>query len=40
MVQIFALDPNNKEKYIDNPEAWEKTENDMKNILDKLWNKL
>jgi threonyl-tRNA synthetase len=29
-------DPNNKEKYIDNPEAWEKTENDMKNILDKL----
>jgi len=29
-------DPNNKEKYIDNPEAWEKTEEDMKNILDKL----
>ncbi|MFZ5987507.1 MAG: threonine--tRNA ligase [Bacillota bacterium] len=29
-------DPNNKEKYIDNPEAWEDTQVKMKNILDKL----
>lgn len=27
-------DPNNKEKYIDNPEAWEDTQRKMKNILD------
>jgi len=29
-------DPNNTEKYIDNPAAWEKTENLMRNILDHL----
>jgi threonyl-tRNA synthetase len=29
-------DPNNKEKYIDNPEAWEATQAQMKTILDKL----
>lgn len=29
-------DPKNKEKYIDNPEAWENTQKIMKNILDKL----
>lgn len=29
-------DPKNKEKYIDNPEAWEKTQVIMKNILDHL----
>ncbi|WP_027340661.1 threonine--tRNA ligase [Halonatronum saccharophilum] len=29
-------DPNNKGKYIDNPEAWERTQNQMRNILDKL----
>ena len=29
-------DPENTEKYIDNPEAWEKTENLMRNILDHL----
>lgn len=29
-------DPLNKEKYIDNPDAWEKSENMMKRILDKL----
>jgi threonyl-tRNA synthetase len=29
-------DPNNKEKYIDNPEAWERTENQMRKILDHL----
>jgi len=29
-------DPNNKEKYIDNPKAWEETEAKMKNILDHL----
>ncbi|OPJ62423.1 threonine--tRNA ligase [Clostridium oryzae] len=29
-------DPNNKDKYIDNPEAWVKTEVTMKNILDHL----
>ncbi|NLO39452.1 MAG: threonine--tRNA ligase [Ruminiclostridium sp.] len=29
-------DPNNREKYIDNPEAWEDTQNKMKNILDHL----
>ena len=29
-------DPNNKEKYIDAPEAWEKTQNIMRNILDHL----
>ncbi|MGL4345231.1 MAG: threonine--tRNA ligase [Cellulosilyticaceae bacterium] len=29
-------DPNNKEKYIDNPAAWEETQVIMKNILDHL----
>ena len=29
-------DPNNKEKYIDNPEAWEDTQAKMKTILDKV----
>ncbi len=29
-------DPNNKEKYIDNPKAWEDTQIKMKNILDRL----
>jgi threonyl-tRNA synthetase len=29
-------DPSNKEKYIDNPEAWEDSQEKMKNILDKL----
>lgn len=29
-------DPKNKEKYIDNPEAWEDTQIKMKNILDHL----
>ncbi|MCJ7689011.1 MAG: threonine--tRNA ligase, partial [Clostridiaceae bacterium] len=29
-------DPNNKEKYIDNPAAWEDTESKMKDILDHL----
>ena len=29
-------DPENTEKYIDNPEAWEKTEGLMRNILDHL----
>lgn len=29
-------DPNNKEKYIDNPEAWEDTQAKMKKILDNL----
>lgn len=29
-------DPNNKEKYIDNPEAWEETQVKMKMILDDL----
>ncbi|MBU3161089.1 threonine--tRNA ligase [Clostridium frigoris] len=29
-------DPNNKEKYIDNPEAWAQTESKMKVILDDL----
>ncbi|MDI9482139.1 MAG: threonine--tRNA ligase [Bacillota bacterium] len=29
-------DPNNKEKYIDNPDAWEDTQAKMKNILDKI----
>lgn len=29
-------DPNNRDKYIDNPEAWEDTQNKMKNILDHL----
>ncbi len=29
-------DPDNKEKYIDNPEAWEDTQAKMKNILDKV----
>lgn len=29
-------DPNNKEKYIDDPEAWEHAEGEMKNILDHL----
>lgn len=27
-------DPNNREKYIDNPEAWDDTQRKMKNILD------
>jgi threonyl-tRNA synthetase len=34
--QFSKWDPNNKEKYIDNPEAWEQTQVTMKNILDKL----
>ena len=34
--QFSKWDPNNKEKYIDNPEAWEQTEIKMKNILDHL----
>ena len=29
-------DPKNKEKYVDNPKAWEKTQKTMKKILDKL----
>ena len=29
-------DPKNKEKYVDNPKAWEETQRSMKNILDKL----
>lgn len=29
-------DPDNKEKYIDNPAAWEDSQEKMKNILDKL----
>lgn len=29
-------DPNNKEKYIDLPEQWEKTQNEMRNILNHL----
>lgn len=29
-------DPNNKEKYIDNPEAWEDTQSKMKKILDQI----
>lgn len=29
-------DPKNKEKYIDNPKAWEETQRTMKKILDKL----
>ena len=29
-------DPNNKEKYIDNPDAWEATQNTMRNILNHL----
>jgi len=29
-------DPNNKEKYIDNPQAWEETQTKMKKILDNL----
>lgn len=29
-------DPNNKDKYIDNPEAWESTQTKMKDILDHL----
>ena len=29
-------DPDNKEKYIDNPKAWEDTQIKMKNILDRL----
>lgn len=29
-------DPNNKEKYIDNPAAWEETQAKMKNILDHI----
>ena len=29
-------DPNNKEKYINNPEAWDKTQNTMKTILDHI----
>lgn len=29
-------DPNNKEKYIDQPEAWEQTQNQMRAMLDRL----
>ncbi|ACL69315.1 threonine--tRNA ligase [Halothermothrix orenii] len=29
-------DPDNREKYIDNPTAWEESQDKMKNILDKL----
>ena len=29
-------DPNNKEKYIDDPDAWERTQNIMKTILDHM----
>lgn len=29
-------DPKNKEKYVDNPKAWEETQKTMKKILDKL----
>ncbi|NLY17574.1 MAG: threonine--tRNA ligase [Clostridiaceae bacterium] len=29
-------DPNDREKYIDNPAAWEDTQNKMKNILDRI----
>ncbi len=29
-------DPNNKEKYVDNPRAWEATQKSMKKILDKM----
>ena len=29
-------DPNNKEKYLDNPEAWEATQDQMRRILDHL----
>lgn len=29
-------DPNNREKYIDNPKAWDKTQNTMKTILDHI----
>ncbi len=32
--QFSKWDPNDKEKYIDNPEAWEDTQKKMKNILD------
>lgn len=34
--RFLCWDLNNKEKYIDNFEVWEKIENDMKNILDKF----
>ena len=34
--RFSKCDPNNKEKYIDAPEAWEKTQNIMRNILDHL----
>lgn len=34
--QFSKWDPKNKEKYIDNPEAWESTEKQMKKILDHL----
>ena len=34
--QFSKWDPNNREKYIDNPEAWEQTQAKMKNILDNL----
>ncbi len=34
--QFSKWDPNNKEKYIDNPKAWEHTQKEMKNILDNL----
>ena len=36
LIRFSKWDPNNKEKYIDNPEAWEATETKMKNILDHL----
>jgi len=34
--QFSKWDPKDKEKYIDNPSAWEESQNTMKNILDKL----
>jgi threonyl-tRNA synthetase len=34
--RFSKYDPNNKGKYIDNPEAWEDTESKMKEILDHL----
>jgi threonyl-tRNA synthetase len=34
--QFSKWDPSNKEKYIDNPKAWEETEDKMKKILDHL----
>jgi threonyl-tRNA synthetase len=34
--RFSRYDPNNMEKYINNPEAWEKSESLMKKILDKI----